>query len=211
MGRHTTEIIIVKYNFPEVEIPCITSVLECTANYHLTIYDNYPENYNLGLIWNGLIKRSDAEFICLLNSDTKVTPGWLAGLKAVYDNEPNVGVVGPVTDNAKNHQKQMVAKKYYALDFSQFYYPEVLSGFCLFFPKHAWEIAGGFPEDYGFYGQEVAFIDKLLETNFRQYLAKHVFVHHRGSATVKREESLGHFNELEERKEARRRRENQNL
>ena len=72
------EIIVVKYNYPDIEKDCINSVIKHTnINYHLTIYDNYPNNENIGLLWNKLINRSDAEYVCLLNSDTVVTDGWL--------------------------------------------------------------------------------------------------------------------------------------
>jgi len=203
--RSKVEVIIVKFNNWEVEEPCIESVLENTSgNYYLNIYDNYPKNENIGELWNKLIKESEAQYICLLNSDTVVTPHWLDKLTEVFLNEKDAGVVGPTTDHSHNHQsKAEPSSRYDVVDFSKFVlgngFPEVLSGFCLVFPKKVWEEAGGFPENFGFYGQEVRLIDKILKKGYKQYWRKDVFIHHEGSATAKKFTKLGTFNEQEER------------
>jgi hypothetical protein len=71
------------------------------------------------------------------------------------------------------------------------------------FPKTIWRAVGGFPENFGFYGQEVVFMDKILDRKHRLIWRKDVFVFHWGSATVQKEEEEGNFNELEERRKAR--------
>jgi len=202
-----TTIILIKYNNPKVEVPCIKSILEYTkSSYTLVVYDNYPNNMNLGKLWNRLIKESHSKFICLLNSDTIVSPNWLEKLVEVFYKEPRVGVIGPITDSSRNNQSKIKLEEDYSIvDFSEFK-PEVLSGFCLVFPKKIWKEVNGFPEDYGFYGQEVNFIDKILYKGYRQMCRKDVFVHHEGQATVKREIQAGRFNETEERRVARQRR-----
>src|SRR3972149_10392362 len=97
----TTDIIIVKYNTPELEKKCIESVMKNTdVSYHLTIFDNYPSKHNLGQLWNRLIRNSESEYICLLNSDTTVENSWLSKLLTTFNNfEKKVGCVGPSTDN----------------------------------------------------------------------------------------------------------------
>ena len=41
------------------------------------------------------IRASRGDYICLLNNDTVVSPGWLAGLRACLDSSPRIGIVGP--------------------------------------------------------------------------------------------------------------------
>jgi cellulose synthase/poly-beta-1,6-N-acetylglucosamine synthase-like glycosyltransferase len=200
-----TEIIVLKFNNPEVEDNCIKSVIACTTSpYSLTVYDNYPQNNNIGGLWNRLIDNSDCEYICLLNSDTIVPTGWLEKLLDTFNISEKVGVVGPSTDNSHNSQSKLVDDKIISINFSTFKLPdgkpEILSGFCLVFPKKVWAEVGGFPEDYGFYGQEVKFIDNILEAGYYQIWRKDVFIHHEGSATVKKLAREGKFDEAAERK-----------
>ena len=174
-----TEIILVRYKMKEMENECIRSVLDNTTNYNLTVYDNEEHNYNLGKLWNSLISASSAEIICLLNTDTAVEPFWLERLEYVLTWD-KVGAVGLVTDGAKNSQKQGRGSGVFELPKE-----EMLSGFCLLFYKRVWEEVGGFPEDFGFYGQETAMMKKVQSKGYRQMVNREVFVHHEGSATAK--------------------------
>jgi GT2 family glycosyltransferase/glycosyltransferase involved in cell wall biosynthesis len=46
------------------------------------------------------LRRSRADFVLLLNSDTVVTPGWLDQLIACADSDPQIGMVGPLSNTA---------------------------------------------------------------------------------------------------------------
>lgn len=198
------DIIIIKYNTPELEKKCINSILETTGiPYHLTVYDNYFSKHNLGKLWNRLIDRSESDYILLLNSDTTVNKDWVKLLEVFGNyNLGKVGCVGPSTDNSHNQQSKEYPKEIF-VDFGEKYPGWVLSGFCLVFPKRVWKDVGGFPEDFGFYGQEVAFIDKLTKKGYKQIWRTDVFVHHEGGASIEKAQSSGEINELEERKKGR--------
>lgn len=195
---YMTEIIIVRYKLPKIENECIKSVLDYTSNYHLTVYDNERENINLGRLWNSLIRRSDADKVCLLNTDTLVENSWLITLEKLLDSSSNIGAVGPVTNSAKNSQKQQKGSGSFDLPKE-----EMLSGFCLLFPKKIWEEVGGFPEDCGFYGQETAMMKKFQVKGYRQVVSKDVFVFHYGSASAIEAEKRGEMNIPREREEGR--------
>lgn len=204
------ETIIIRYDNKKVEDECIQSVIEHTDHpYHLTVYDNYPHNDNLGKLWNRLIERSDAPYICLLNSDTKVTDGWLTKLVEVFEKEKDAGIVGPVTNSSRNTQSTEPPLNFYnVVDFSSYSIArsgkrECLSGFCLVFPRRVWEQVDGFAEHYGFYGQENEFIDRIIKEKLKQLWRRDVFVWHEGQSTVKREVEKGKFDELKERRTAR--------
>ena len=80
------EVIMVRYGLPELEQECVASVLEYTTDvdYHLTDYDNYEADEGLAKVWNDLIRASDAEYICLLNNDTRVESEWLSKLLEAF-------------------------------------------------------------------------------------------------------------------------------
>jgi len=194
-----TEIILVRYKMPKLEDECIRSVLDNTENYNLTVYDNAPENHNLGALWNRLIRNSDSDIICLLNTDTLVEKNWLSSLEQVLlaPSWEKRGAVGPCTSECKTHQK--TAKTSGVVDFTHEHPGEMLGGFCLLFPKRVWEDVGGFPEDFGFYGQESAFLKKMESKGYHQYWHKGVFVYHYGSASAKEAEKRGEMDEQKER------------
>lgn len=200
----TTTIIIVKFNLKWVEDQCIRAVVDHTKNYNLIVHDNFPQNENLGKLWNRLIKQSKTKYICLLNSDTLVTPHWLELLLECFE-KPKVGVAGPSSNKTHNPQSKDHWKEP-LVDFGKTYPNWCLSGFCLVFPKKVWEKVGGFPENYGFYGQEVAFIDKLTKLKYKQAWRTDSFVYHYGSASLKK----AGISRNKEQKKAAKRRENAN-
>lgn len=180
-------IIIVKYKNPEDEERCIESVKKFTdlTKHTLTIFDNAPENINLGKLWNHLIEESEDEIICLLNSDTIVEEGWDRLEDCFY--EDIIGAVGPVTNQCGGKQKNLLKN-------GEIEEIEDLSGFCYVFKKSAWKDVGGFPEDFPFYGQETAFNRLLQKKGYKLLVDRRVFVYHKGSASLKKS-GIDEYNE----------------
>lgn len=193
-----TTIIVVKYNLEEIENQCVRAVLDHTVNYDLIVHDNYPHNENLGKLWNRLIEQSDTEYICLLNNDAIVTPFWLDNLLECFDLGKKIGVAGPSTNSSKNQQSKE-PPPYKFINFGRTYPGWCLSGFCLVFTKKAWKECGGFPEDFGFYGQEVALIDRMTKAGYKQVWRTDTFVFHYGSASAKKATKMGLMDEQLER------------
>ena len=197
------DIIILRFNMTQMEDDCVEAVNLLTRYPHIiTQHDNYPQNENIGTLWNKLINKSKGSHICLLNSDTIVSPFWLMRLMETFEKENKVGAVSPSTNRSKNQQSSL---KKLPLDYGieEFKGYECISGFCLLFPKTLWKATGGFPEDMGFYGQEVVFLDKIRERGYKQIWRKDVFVWHFGSATAKELTKKGKMDELAERRKAR--------
>lgn len=193
-----TTVIIVKFNLDEIERQCLRAVADHTSNYDLIVHDNYPQNENLGKLWNKLISKADTEYVCLLNNDVIVTPMWLEKLLECFDRDESIGIAGPSTNSSHNQQStEHLAAKF--VDFGRTYPGWVLSGFCLVFPKKIWEEIGGFPEDFGFYGQEVALIDKMTKAGYKQCWRTDTFVFHYGSASAKKATEMGIMDEQMER------------
>ena len=118
------DIIVPIWNELDITKRCIESILENTKfAYHLIIIDNaskpdvrtYLEGIkrkipDLSLIRNeenlGYVKAinqglrlADSEFVCLLNNDTIVTDGWLREMVALADNNPEIGIINPSSNN----------------------------------------------------------------------------------------------------------------
>jgi radical SAM superfamily enzyme YgiQ (UPF0313 family) len=66
---------------------------------HLYILNKTNQGF-VGAINTGL-RVSTAPFVCLLNNDTEVTPGWLDKLLAILCANPEIGIIGPLTGYAE--------------------------------------------------------------------------------------------------------------
>lgn len=165
-------IILIRFNLPEIEQECIDSVKKYTdLNKHtLTIYDNYPKKEKLAVVWNRLIKQSQEDFICLLNSDTKVTKNWVEDLMEGF--KKDVIAVGPSTNNCGTIQKTGKRGE-------GFQNLEHLSGFCLIIRK----TNIFFEESVPFYGNENVFLTKAKRNGWKAVWCKKAFVYHIGGAS----------------------------
>ena len=173
--KASVEIIVVLYGQPEIEARCLDSVRKHTnlEEHKLTACDNFTRDKNLGALWNELIHASSAEFVCLLNSDTEVTEGWLDSMLATAE-ATGAGAVGPMTNRCGyGWQVGQPSIGNVAV--------ETLSGFCLLLRKSAWRDAQGFREAFTFYGQETNFLKRVA----KKFLSRGAFVHHIAGASVK--------------------------
>ena len=164
---------------------------------------------------NSGIRASGAEFLVLLNSDTRVTPGWLQNCLRCMFSIPDVGLVGPLS-NAASWQSipsihaqdgsgfavnpipagislRSLAKVVSAL--SERSYPEVtfLNGFCLVFRRSVIDSIGLFDEE-AFptgYGEENDFCIRAHDAGFKLAIADDAFVFHAKS------KSFGHDKRIE--------------
>ncbi len=175
MNTDMVEIIIITATGEDFEKDCIKSVQENTNYPHtLTVFHN-KDGCGLSKIWNRIISKSTAKYVCILNSDTIVNDGWLD--KLVECAEATGGIVGPVSNNAGRRQTMDIGEGYVETD--------MLSGFCMLFPRSAWNVVGGFDEGFMFYFEDDDFSLRLRNAGYKLYINKEVFVYHIQRATAK--------------------------
>jgi len=189
------DVIMVKYNQPGFEDNTLEAVRVNTTypSYRVVAHQN-SKDVSLSKCWNDLIRKSDAEYICLLNSDTAPAKDWLTKLMVSIRRE-DVGAVVPSSN--KVHISQIET----SLD-SQEMNLDVINEFagglqhkeesimlasamCIVFPKAIWEALGGFDEDFDFYGGDTWFswgIGNLLDKDI--VWVKDAYVHHYGSQSA---------------------------
>ncbi len=65
-------------------------------------YSYIRNNEHLGFVKtvNRAIQLTTSEYVCILNSDTVVTNGWLEGLVSAALSDPSIAIVSPMTNNA---------------------------------------------------------------------------------------------------------------
>ena len=146
------------------------------------------------------LRRSSADYVVLLNSDTVVTPEWLDRLIACAESNPQIGLVGPLSNTASwqsipeiesqgdwaanplpagmtiEEMGQLVAR------YSARLYPPVpfLNGFCLLIRRQVTEEIGYFDEEtFGAgYGEEDDYALRARKAGWLLALADDAYVYH---------------------------------
>ena len=210
-------IIVLTYNNLSYTKLCLDSIFKLTAypNYEIIIVDNkstdgtreYLETINksnsgkvkvilsdtnLGFAGgnNIGIRAASGEYIMLLNNDTIVSRGWLTNLLKHLEKDPNLAMVGPVTNSIGNEAKILV--RYTSLQeldrFAHEYTythqgqlildPNVLALFSTLVRKEIFQ-TGLLDEHYGigmFEDDDLAL--RVKKEGFRIAIAEDSFVHH---------------------------------
>jgi GT2 family glycosyltransferase len=136
-------------------------------------------------------------FLCLLNSDTVVTPWCWRRIKRVFEDDHTIGVAGPSTSNCGTRQQLPLASsfRFYWNDnqicaFAERLQMEVstpvlieldwVSGFALFIRRNLWEKLGGFDRYLKDYGNEVELCKRAQNEGYRTVWVRDCYIHHLG-------------------------------
>jgi glycosyltransferase involved in cell wall biosynthesis len=140
------------------------------------------------------MKDPSVEYVCFLDNDTRVSPSWLSDMIAVMDDNPNVGIVGPISCCATGAQS--VADQFNKRNYEDVHHlavarsPKVLpatkvNGFCMVVRVDLLKKIGLFDESFGTYGYEAEDLcRRAWDAGFELRIANQVYVQHRGRATL---------------------------
>ena len=219
MKKNLVSIIILSYNCLKYTQGCVASIQKYARALHEIIFvDNgsndgsvkwlkkiVKNNHDYKLIDNknnkgfsascnqGMLA-SSGEYILLLNNDVIVTDGWLLGMLECINSSPDIGVVGPMTNNISGLQRVLSADygdignlEGYASAFREKNrYRRIptrrIVGFCMLFRRELVEKIGLLDETFGSgnYEDDDFCLRASLE-GYRNLIAGDVFVHHYGS------------------------------
>ena len=125
------------------------------------------------------IAQAKGDFVLLLNDDTIVAEGWLSRMLDVMDAFPDVGLVGPVSDNVSGPQRREPLPGPISQESSR------LVGFCLLIRRAVVEKIGGFDERYPANYEDDDYCLRAAAAGFKARIALDSFVHHEGQATFR--------------------------
>ena len=139
-------------------------------------------------------------YLCLLNSDTVVTPwSWRAAQEA-FEADPRIGICGPTTSQTPTAQMNRRAElcRHFWTDSQIFRFaekcvkpwpprsfvdlPEV-GGFAFFIRRTLWEQLGGFDPSLPDYGNEFELCHRASSKGCRIVWTKGNYIHHLGQQT----------------------------
>lgn len=221
LPRPTVSAIVLTYNNIHLTMDCLESLVRNTAGVDLEIVavDNASSDgsrayltawaaahSNVKLILNDTnlgfaggnnvgLAAATGDYLTILNNDTVVTRGWARRLVNHLRHHPEIGIIGPVTNNIGNearlttHYRGIDEMHVEARSLTEPYRGEwfelsVAAFFCVMMPRSTYERCGPISEDYGIGFYEDDDYCRLVESaGLRVACAEDVFVHHYLSAS----------------------------
>jgi len=173
-----------------------TNAVQDIKIYQQKIRRGFPVTCNNG------IKYAQGEYICLLNTDTWVTPKWLQKMIEVGDALPRAGILGPSTNIGKQVLSYKVISRMrdlnkigalIARENAGLLQEMYLSGFCFVVKKEVFDKVGLFDERFGLgTGEEGEFTTRAIDANYQSLWVKDAYVHHFGGKSFKADKINGH-------------------
>ena len=203
---HTYDIVIPHYGvnleLNKKLVTCLCSIYESSRHnsYRVIVVDNGTPDFtevpifnetphvlirnskNLGFVRaiNQGLQYSTAPYIVMLNNDTVVAPGWLEALRQPFLEDPTVGLVGPLTDDAgwqgRYHRDNPDAKGWVMLPPGR-----MLAFFCAMISRKCLETVGYQDEafvPFGGFGGDDHYCALAEAKGFRLALQRDVLIHH---------------------------------
>lgn len=212
-------IIIPTYNQRDYVLQCVSSIEKYTpAPYEIIVVDNASQDGTADALLRkgGMVRVAALEknrgfaggvnqglmmakgrHIVVLNNDTLVTPGWLENMMTCLNSNPQIGVVGPVTNYIGGDQQIEVpyrevedmwsfAANQNRPDPEKHRVTDRLVGFCWLFSRDLFERAGYLDEGYTVGNfEDDDWIIRVRMLGYRLAVAGDAFIHHFGSVSMK--------------------------
>lgn len=158
---------------------CLASLKTCTPEPHEIIISADYKRTGFAATVNRGIVQARGNFLLLLNDDVTVGPGWLSRMLSVFDAFPDVGLVGPCSNNVSGPQQRESLPGPISQEVGR------LVGFCLLVRREVIGKIGCLDEAYGLTFEDDDLCLRARAAGFKARIALDSFVHHDCSATFR--------------------------
>lgn len=147
------------------------------ATYEATVINHpVPRGYSGAL--NAGAKVAKGDYLCFMNNDVSVVPGWMDEMLAAFDDE-EVGLVCPTFRGMNpRHDPDWVSQR----RFDYFFDPLDVSGVCFLVPKEVMEAVGEWDESFFHGGEDIDLLIRIGK-KYAMVVARKSFIYHYGGAS----------------------------
>jgi GT2 family glycosyltransferase/glycosyltransferase involved in cell wall biosynthesis len=156
------------------------------------------ENRGFAAANNQGLARASGDYLVLLNNDTVLPRGWLSRLIHNLENDPEIGMIGPVTNNVWNEARQEAgyrdlgglvrfAQSWGNEHEDQIYPIDVLAMYCVALPRAVYAKVGELDERYGIgMFEDDDYAHRIRAAGYRVSCAEEAYIHHAGRASFRK-------------------------
>jgi len=138
---------------------------------------------------------ASGDYLVLLNNDTYVTPNWIGAMVKHLARNPDIGILGPVTNNIGNEARvevrytgmeemQRAAAAYTLRRMGKLLDVDTVAFFCVAMPRSTYEQVGPMDEAFGVgFFEDDDYCRRVQAAGLRVVVADDVFIHHHLSAS----------------------------
>lgn len=147
----------------------------------------FAEAYNKAVpsVW-----ADGCEWVCLINTDTVVCPGWLDAVVAAGAEAPSFGVLGPVHWSWESDSPSAFMQARFADQLARFEckplayaHADWIEGSCFFVRQTCWYDLGGLDVRYHFYWEDADFCRRAIHRGWKVGLVADSHVRHFGGGS----------------------------
>jgi polysaccharide pyruvyl transferase CsaB len=214
-------IVVVTYNNLALNRLCLESLFNDTdyPNFEIIVVDNASSDetpaYLKSLQWenctvilndenrgfsaanNQGLAKARGEYLCLLNNDTVVAGSWLSTLVRHLQANPDIGLIGPVTNAISNEAKIPVgyrnlqdmpawSARYCQSKIGSLDDIPMLAFFCVVMPRPVFESVGLLDDRFGIgMFEDDDYNRRVREAGYKVKLARDAYIHHWQRASFK--------------------------
>jgi GT2 family glycosyltransferase len=226
LASASLSIIVPVHDAPSVTRRCLTSLEKYAAQAEIVIVDDgsvlaeteeiiqdfidrnkwklirHEEPFGHSVACEAGASLTTRPYLCLLNSDTVVTPWCWRLVVQTFEHNDNIAVVGPSTSSSGNLQTLPLAQYLrqhwndkqicgFAMRLLAAGRDPILedltwaSGFAFFIRRGIWEQLGGFDRNLPDYGNEIELCNRVAANGYRRVWVRNAYIHHLGGQSYR--------------------------
>ena len=153
------------------------------------------ENRGFAAANNQGLAIANGAYLVLLNNDTQVTAGWASTLQRHLQRNPELGLIGPITNNIGNQARidirythladmPQAARRFTCRHVGELLRLPTLAFFCVMMPRSTYMRIGPLDEVYGLgFFEDDDYCRRIEQAGLTNACARDVFIHHHLSAS----------------------------
>lgn len=157
----------------------ITDLLNVYGESIIYVHNMEPKGYSGAL--NAGLAKATGDYMCFMNNDTVVTPGWMDEMLKAFD-DSEVGLVSPTFWGTGDRQSVDWNN---GDQFDNVSDPTSIIGVCYLMSRECLDKVGIWDESFGHGGEDFDMTIRVQNADYKLVIARRAFIYHYGGASTR--------------------------